>query len=65
MEKHIIHSEKIERDGFIYWRLFMYYPADGVVKVYEAPQKEIVPQEESHDIEDFGPEPQEEVTTLE
>lgn len=42
-EKHIIKSERVERDGEVFWRLFLYYPSHGHVRVAFVPQMEYVP----------------------
>lgn len=41
-EKHVFKSEMLEVDGKVFWRLYMYYPAHGYVRVVEAPQVEVV-----------------------
>lgn len=41
-EKHVFKNEMVEIDGKVFWRLYMYYPAHGYVRVVMAPQVEVI-----------------------
>ena len=49
-EKYVFKHERIEMDGAIFWRLYMYYPAHGRVEVIEVPQVEHEPQTEEPEV---------------